>query len=191
MKSGICPACGQDFLHLGQHIANKHPEIIDQAIKAAESGQASVTPTLGTSLPVQAAQNVQTRPNLMIRSYSEIIAQALNDIVAVQIIKALSSSNPPSLQDLGSIMNPPKQTQLSDVIDFHKKIYGDEHPMIETGNQWIDIAQQALPIIKDMMPKKKAEMMPNVRGDETANNDLPGGVFKEIAPSESKSDGHL
>jgi len=187
-----CNFCGKEVKNLGWHIANTHPSItarldegeqfdeIKTNSKKIESG--------GTPPPILATKTPQT--------INEMIRDKLDIMLNIKIIEMLSASNSPSLQDINSALNPPKEHSLEDLKKFHDLVYDrdplDQISKVDTGNNWANVALQAMPIITGMMASRKQqapdqekkiieECENNVRRGEETNTRILKPIQIEIA----------
>lgn len=152
MAAKNCPYCGKDVENLASHIIRMHPKIMESLDEMGDSEPPKQpnTPPLAHSKAVP-------------KGISEMIREKLDIMLNIKIIEMLSKSPDTSIQEIAQAMNPPQNTNLKELKEFHDIVYKENpQPIIPTGNEWVDIAQQAIPIIKEMLPAKKIEVSKNV-----------------------------
>jgi hypothetical protein len=198
-ECNICARIGifKKYRNIALHQLKAHPEFVERALS---DSQTSVTSTRAPELagnqnhagqpvnftPIQRITppfSVQTGQNYA--SPSEIINRTLQDLVAIQLIKALSSENPGSLVDVAKIMNPaPQNPSLDDLKKYHDTFYSTNEPTIINtgGTDWAGIIQNALPIINKMMANRKPQQ--NNGGEDIVRegNRETGIVLESISP---------
>jgi hypothetical protein len=143
----LCKYCNKSFANLGLHIINNHPNIMEQLEENA--------PILPTETTTRLEPTTSLIKNPVV-SVNNMVAEALQTMLNIKIIEMLSGSNNASLQEIGKVLNPPPQTTLQDIKAYHDLVYEDrgrdrEEDVPESGNQWIDLATQAIPLVRDMM----------------------------------------
>jgi hypothetical protein len=179
-KKYKCRYCSKQVQNLAQHIINLHPTILEKL----EENLDLTPPPPNLQTPTISHQ----RGNADIGS---LIREKLDLMLNIKIIEMLSKSPNTTIQEISQAINPPQQTNLKDIVELHNLIYPEreEMPVIETGNQWVDIAQQALPIVKDMLqsrkPKQESDL--NVRGGEKTNTGILKPIQLEITRDTRKS----
>lgn len=183
-----CRYCGVERANMAEHIINRHPSVLEKIEESileypSNSSQAATSPTTPpTTTPQRQSTDIGT-----------LIREKLDLMLNIKIIEMLSKSPNVTLQELNQAVNPPQQTSLKELVQFHKEIYGDqekEPPYIETGNKWVDIAQQAIPIVKDMLQSRKQpqEVDQNVRRGEKTNPGILKPIQLKIAGDPAKPD---
>lgn len=179
-----CPYCDKNVVNLPNHIINMHPKIIE---KIEETDV--VTPSLMTT---SGSETVHT--SVPQSSITTMIREKLDIMLNIKIIEMLSNSPETNIQDIARAVNPepptaPK-TLLENMQEYQavKEMIKEIEPRpIETGNEWIDLAQQALPIVKDMLPGKKAEIAETIKNVNESNDKGVGGTLKPICLETSGS----
>jgi hypothetical protein len=178
MEIKKCRFCGKDVQNLAAHIIRIHPAIVEQLDESPPlSPQTPLSPPNSAILPAQ---------NMRIGDISTLIREKLDIMLNIKIIEMLSQSKDLNLTDIQKAINPPQKSTLEEIKEYHEMVYGGaDIPFVQTGNQWVDIAQQAIPIIKEMLPKRKInnEGETNVR----EGNDYNPGLLKPIQQETSGS----
>jgi hypothetical protein len=196
----VCPVCSKEVRNVGLHVANMHPNVLAQL--DAGTGILEMPSKSSPPLnPVPASEN-------KFLDISSLIKKKLETMLDLKILEMLSSNNSPSIVELHQALNPPKQTTIQELKEMHDLIFSQQASQgslekiseIDTGNNWANVALQALPIIKDMLPAKKAaveqkqikEGGSNVREGNTGRKgvlkpiqgEAPGDTGKPGSPSE-------
>lgn len=163
-----CRYCGKEVMSLANHIVRMHPAVIEQ-IEEVPQQQVINTPVS----PILPAQNVK------IGDISTLIRDKLDIMLNIKIIEMLSNSKDMNLADIQKAISPPTKTTIEELREYREFLKTENPPYIETGNQWVDIAQQAIPIIKKMVPQKKkqTEVDLNVR----EGNRETGNILKPLS----------
>jgi len=141
----ICPLCQKQIRNLGFHLANQHPNILDRLDNFADTGYdkplAPATPT------------PQLYPSPPRGDINALIREKLDTMLNIKIIEMLSNNPNVSIQELQNAINPPQKTTIQELKEYHDLVYGEkeeELPYIETENEWVNIIQQFLPVIKEL-----------------------------------------
>ena len=173
----ICHFCRKEVRNLGIHIINNHPNILAQLDEYTEKG--SLAPSSpAPPLTPRSTQNL-----------TAMIQEKLDIMLNIKIIEMLSKSPDATIQDISNAINPPKNTTLEELKAYHELVYGKEKselPYIETENQWANLAQQALPIVRDMFANRQQkqplkEVEKDVRGRKETNPGILKPIQLEIA----------
>jgi hypothetical protein len=173
-KKYKCRYCGKQVQNLAQHIINLHPTILEKL-------EETIIDYPSNFQPPGSAGIRQDLPAPKISDISTLIREKLDLMLNIKIIEMLSKSPNTTLQEINQAINPPPQQSLKELVELHNLIYPEKEdpPMIETGNQWVDIAQQAIPMVKDLLQSRKQPNMEsgiNVRRGEKNNP----GILKPI-----------
>ena len=156
-----CRYCNKEVRNLGLHIVNIHPNILDQIEERIPQSQ-DKNPTF-EALPRQIDQN---KP---IGDINAMIREKLDTMLNIKIIEMLSKNPDTSLQQISQALNPPAPIGLKEIKEYHDLIYQKEEKEIpETGNQWIDLATSAIPLVRDMLHARKNQ---EVKQDEPRINE--------------------
>jgi hypothetical protein len=172
-----CRYCGKEVNRLAEHIIRMHPSIMEklEEIPLEEVKNPPVSPVL-------------TAPNQRIGNLSVLIQEKLDLMLNIKIIEMLSKSPDTSIQDIAKAINPPEKTTIQELKEYHDLVYPKEMPYIDTGNDWVNIIQQAIPIVKEMMPKKKnAEVPQNVRTGNSEDDGILQPIQLETATDQLES----
>jgi hypothetical protein len=165
-----CKFCGKNFIHLAAHIIKSHPSVVAQLEEKEIVDNPAVVdnPTIASYSPLSTPAGIP--------SLSQIIRQKVDDMLSIEVIKALSNNNPGALKELAAVMNPPRETSLDEIRKYHDLFYSARET--SGGTDWGSVAVNALPMIKDMLDgkRKNAEMMRNVR----EGNKRTEGLLKPI-----------
>ena len=177
----LCKFCKKEVQNLAQHIINMHPSVVEQL----EEGEAVAAPQSMQSLP---AVSYPQQQNKSFQSINDMIREKLDTMLNIKIIEMLSSSKDMSLPELKKALEPQQNTQLSDVIALHDAIYKNQKPGIEINTEsessgWVELAAQAIPLIKEMLPKKQPEVRNDTErvGVEERNIGIRRLIPQEIA----------
>jgi len=172
-----CLVCQKEVYNLVPHFLTSHPSLVEK-IEHLEQA------------PLSQQQPVQQQP-VQAASISSLIKEKLDIMLNIKIIEMLSNSPDTSLKDISDAINPQPKTTLKELKEMHDLIYPEQQQIVETGNQWFDIAQQAIPIVKDLMQSKKQQgVVNNVRTRETPGPGVLKPIHRQITGDsrESKSD---
>jgi len=150
-----CKFCNKEVANLGLHIINIHPSIMEQIEET--------TPQNVASLPQNSTLQNNTRQSSDINS---MIREKLDTMLNIKIIEMLSSSKDVSLIDIKKSLETPQNTTLQDIKTYHDMIYADrkESPEINISGDsggWLELANNAIPLIREMLPKSKQEEKKN------------------------------
>jgi soluble cytochrome b562 len=179
-----CNFCGKQVKNLGFHIANQHPKIMEQIDEMQET-LPGTPPGAAPGQDLQALRKVLPDINSMIR-------EKLDTMLNIKIIEMLSKSPNTSIQEIQSAINPAPKTTIQDfkeMRDLFKESAIDKISDIDTGNQWANVALQALPIVREMLPKKQNEVKQNVREGNTRSEGSLKPIQLEIAGSAREPSG--
>jgi hypothetical protein len=181
-----CRYCGVERANMAEHIINRHPSVLEKIEETildypSNFNQAATSPPPPTqTTPVRASGDIGV-----------LIREKLDLMLNIKIIEMLSKSPNTTLQEINHAINPPPQQSLKELVELHNLIYPEKEdpPMIETGNQWVDIAQQAIPMVKDLLQSRKQPNMEsdlNVRRGEKNNPGVLKPIQLEIAGDPGK-----
>lgn len=168
-----------------------HPSIVSQ-LNESYSRPAAVAsdgipqpPPTAPSLPYGDAAG-------RLPSLSEIIRQKVDDLLGIEVIKALSSSDSSKIADLAKVMNPPRETSLDEIKRYHDIFYHDAPNQV--GSTWVDVIKEALPVIgegfkgvNEAMKNKPQRGMQNVREGNTGCESSIKPIQLEIAGDTTES----
>lgn len=154
-----CKFCGKDYANLATHIINSHPSIVEQLDESAYIPTQNTTP-----LPLNVANGPPQRQHLG-TDIDTMVREKLNTMLNIKIMEMLSSNKDVSLMDIKQSLEPPKTTSLKELKEFHDLVYSNNNNggNEENGNQWLDLINNALPIVSQMLPKKREELEKNDR----------------------------
>ena len=187
MELKKCKFCGKDVQNLPSHIVRIHPAVYEalDEMTLDNTGQGAIVAPVSPNLPA---------PNPRIGGISALIQEKLDIMLNIKIIEMLSKSPETSIRDIATALNPPQSTPLDELKKYHDLVYGEETklPYIETGNEWVNVAQQAIPIVKDMLDQRKQvkQKMEGENDVREGNADTPRllkPIQFEIAGSSTKS----
>jgi hypothetical protein len=169
-----CRYCNKDVQNLPAHIINQHPSILEQ-LEEGETKAIIQTPQNLTSMPPNTPLN---QINMVSNDIDALVKQKLNTMFNIRIIQMLS--NNASLEDISKIVNPqPQQTLgLKELKEFHDIVYNKTETQ-DSGNQWLDLAVGALPIINRMLPEKQKHMEENKNVEHRTTKD---GDIRKLKP---------
>lgn len=172
-----CKYCGKQYANLATHIINSHPSIMEQLNET--------TPINTREMPKILENTPLQQQNRAFSSINEMIREKLDTMLNIKIIEMLSANKEMSLIDLKKTLEPQKNTTLQELKEYHDLVYGSvQNNESDNGNQWLELANNALPIIKEMLPKK-AEGVKNVERVGTEKRDL--GIHRLVS-SETPND---
>lgn len=164
----ICHFCHKEVRNLGLHISNQHPNILAQLDEYADTGK--INPQVPQTPPTPQIYGSAPKGDI-----NALIREKLDTMLNIKIIEMLSSNPNVSIQELQQTLNPPPKTTIQELKELHDTFYPESKKDlsdIQTGNQWVDVALQALPIAKEMfsnIQKKPLEEKQNVRTREETN----------------------
>ena len=148
-----CKYCGKVVKNLAAHIINQHPNVLTQL----EEPTQEVRYETETKPQQQVVLSAAPQQRLIGQHLSDMIKEKMDIMLNILIMEKLSKSNNTSLQEISQAINPTPQTSLKDLKEFHDIIYKQDAlekvSQMDTGNDWANVALQAIPIIKDMLPK--------------------------------------
>lgn len=172
--SKMCPFCKAEIKNLGMHISNKHPsawsKIDDSPILSSniETSPPRKDESLTSSISPQAQY----------RSVSEMVKDKLDTMLNLKIIQMLEKGV--SVEEINRIMQPPQPQQTNNVLDEIKKyreiqnLFGNKEviPEVDNTSEWLSLANNAIPLIKEMLPNKQ-ESVKNDRYTELKEGNIP------------------
>lgn len=178
----VCRYCNKEVVNLGLHIANLHPSVFEQIDET--------TPQKQTNTPLNATDNA-------ILDIDAIVSKKVNTMMNIQIMKMLA--NGADLKDIQSFTKP-ATNQLDELKKYHDIVYGTETKgslnvnvgSEETGGgQWLELANNALPIIAQIMNnrggKQNDELGTNKTGYIPTDRDIHEETKLDRGESESIS----
>jgi len=152
-----CPHCGKNVKNMGFHISNNHPSIMAQL----EEKSPSPPPATPSPPPSYEKKADVFEPDMDI---DRLIYKHLNRMLSLKFIEMIGGTNNPDITEIRRAMQPPQPpTPLSELKAYHDLVYKDnkrereEVEIPETGNQWIDLATQAIPLVRDLINKKQGD----------------------------------
>jgi len=175
----LCPYCGKSIANLATHIINQHPKILEQL----EEKGSETPPDQSHSVP-NAGLNTQNKP--IAGDTKALIREKLDTFFDAALLKYMSSNDNVGIKDLAAIANPPQQTSLHDYIEFHKLMNSQKSEPVESGAGWMDLLNNALPIIGQMLPNKRSEVKNELRTNEGASIPVSGTIQQEAGEHRNK-----
>lgn len=196
-----CSFCNKELNDLGLHIARQHPNILSQldefnlnipVIPPANSPMA--TPIHAVADTAGATGMTGNFPDVAV-----MIRQKLDLMLNIKIIEMLSKSSDTGLKEIAEAINPPRETTLDEIKKYHDIFYKDNTP-IETGNEWVNVAANALPLVKDLIASRRqlqqqggipdatnvsegdrgrAQILKPIQFETTGDTGEPSGIGKE------------
>lgn len=144
-----CRYCGKEVKNLGFHVANNHPNILDQLEE--------ISPSPPPATPTPSPNSIKN-PGVS-GDINALIREKLDTMLNIKIIEMLSSNPNASLQEISQAINPPQKTTLQELKEYHDLVYGSvTHTTAEEGGaSFADVAMAAIPLIQEMLPKKQEE----------------------------------
>ena len=179
-----CPFCSKEVVNLGLHVANIHPQAFAKIDETDALASPPPTPSLLQNTPLP----VQSKP---FQSINELIREKLDTMLNIKIIEMLSNNKDVSLTDLKKSLEPQQNSTLSDIKAYHDMLYGKDEPKAEInmggdGGGWLELANNALPLINRMLPGKQQEIKAN---DTEHRQPQEGSVgIRRLIPSEIAGD---
>jgi hypothetical protein len=187
-----CPFCGKDVKNLAPHIVNLHPKIMEKMdeMDTKTPENATFTPVLTQSSP-----KILTYPG---QSINDMIREKLDTMLNIKIIEMLSKNPNVSLQEISAAIQAPQPQQsaldklkeLREYTSIISDIKGDNMPNESGGaNEWLGVANAAIPIVKEMLQsrKKHSEVVKN--GDVREGNSGSPRNLKRIQSETSGNSG--
>jgi hypothetical protein len=155
----MCKFCNKEVQNLATHIINMHPSIIEKLEEGVPTSE---------NAPISHNYTAPQQQNKPYNSINDMIREKLDTMLNIKIIEMLSANKDLSLPELKRALEPQQNTQLSDVIALHNAIYKDMPKATEVniggdGGGWLELANNAIPLIREMLPQRKSE--------ETQKND--------------------
>jgi len=138
-----CHFCGKEVRNLAVHTLNQHPDAFNRLDEVASTPLVSPAPPSQPQLYASAPKG----------DINALIREKLDTMLNIKIIEMLSKNPSTSIQELQQALNPPQKTTIQELKEYHDLVYGEkepELPYIETENQWVNIIQQFLPVIKEL-----------------------------------------
>jgi len=184
----MCRYCNKEVINLTSHIINMHPKVLEQIEEISQelppSNTNFQTPPQNPGVSMQ-----RTAPN----DINTMIREKLDIMLNIKIIEMLSKNPDTSLGDIKKAIEPTQNTTLQDIKMYHDMLWKDT-PMQRAedtggGNQWLDLVNNALPIIAQMLPAKREEIK-NVterRSDEERSPGILRPISQEIAGNTTES----
>jgi hypothetical protein len=177
-----CGVCGKEVHNLGLHVTNNHPQILAQLDESA--------PALPAKLDYGSNSGVIAQNKPSVGSINDLIREKLDVMMNIKIIEMLSSSKSPDLQQLSAALNPPQKTTIQELKEFHDLVYPKERESSGEGAGWIDVINNALPIVAQMIPARRAEVVKNEFGaNENGSIQLLKPIQDEVTGDPAKSGG--
>lgn len=178
MVSVTCPVCGKVVKDIGRHIGLAHSKQVEDMFMGSE---VELQPELKVNNPPVVNTSSPPVNSIGIRgSVNDLIKEKLDTMLNIKIIEMLSANKDVGIKEINAMMQPPpQQTNIKELIELHNLLYPEknEAPYIETSNEWVNVAQQALPMIKDFaseMISKRIEQQ-NKKMEENKNVRLQEG----------------
>jgi len=178
-----CKYCGKDVRNLGYHIANMHPAIFDKIdeTEAINDYAEQTTPLKQEFTP----QNIANKPT---SSINDMLKEKIETFFNAKILKMLTDNPEMPLQDMQRVFAP-QQTQptLNDIKTYHDLIYKDEKGSLNlnvgseesSGGQWLELANNALPLIAQIMQSRGGKNNDEPRTDKEGHIQPNGSVHEE------------
>ena len=150
-----CVFCGKEFKNLGLHIVNQHPKIMEQLDETGIETEQKVTP-----------QAVFSQPQGVKKSTSDLVREKLDLMFDIKILEMLAASKDATLQDLQKALQPAqpqpsgmdKLRELREYAAIMNEIRGAGEAVTEGSSEgWLTLANNALPMIKEMLPKRQPQ----------------------------------
>ena len=182
-----CKFCGKHFRNLGFHVANNHPNILNQL----EEHSPDVVPKQPDTNQI-ARPLAQNNPSQAVSSdLNQLIRDKVETIFNIKILQMLTSQPDVSIKEVQTMLNPPQPMGLSEIKQYHDMVYNERERSnvnVDLGgdsNDWIELAKLALPIVGQLLPQKKKELEANkddeFRGDEKGSVRVLKPIQKEVA----------
>ena len=170
----ICPICKTEIRNLANHIANKHPSEFAR--------MENYNTPLDNSIITSKEENTPPLNNTLSRgqNFRDILNEKLDQMLSIKVIQMLEKGA--SLQDIQTIINPPQQKGISlEDLKTYKELFvqNTQTPLnvnipteSDNSSEWLSLINNALPIVKEMLPKKNAE----VQQDDKYRSNKDGSV---------------
>lgn len=191
-----CDICndGHEYKNLGWHLGMKHgTELVKQRQELLGEEETESKPQTTQSDSPQ--RTVAIRPS----SLQQVMVDAAKQMLDWKMIEMIASSKQNNsvreIAELTNIVNPPQRTSVTEMKEMFK-IFQEMQPeqeeeeednYIETPNEWVNVAQQVVPLIKDYLAKK-AEVKQN--GNERINSGIKGDIDDANKVAESNINKH-
>ena len=178
-----CRFCGKEVMRLGAHIANLHPRILEQLEEFGDLEPQKSTP-----------QAVFSQPQGVKKSTSDLVREKLDLMFDIKILEMLAASKDATLQDLQKALQPAqpqasgmdKLREIREYAAIMNEIRGVGEATTEGSDGWLTLANNALPMIKEMLPKRQQEVKQNVREGNTGSQRLIKRIQSEAPGSAGK-----
>lgn len=180
----ICPfpECRKEVRNLGFHIANQHPHAFAKMDSSQDSAK-QVAPLSMINSPVIAEP---------VKSVQQILSEKLDTMLNIKIIQMLEHGA--SLEQIQQSIRPSSSNiTLEDIKKYHDLFYTGKQAVENEDNtgKWIDLATTALPIIREMLPGKKAELEQDGKREPNTNEgrayEVPRLVQNEVTEYRKES----
>lgn len=189
-----CPHCKGEYRNLGMHVINKHPSIFAQI----DNDSLDINDQKITDKPDNLSNNITPANSTLYRgNVNDLVREKLDTMLNIKIIQMLEKGA--SLEDINRLMQP--QQPINNKVDIFEEIKkyreiqqlvgNKELPIVETDNTsgWLDLANNAIPMIKEMLSNRKTESNTNdkYRTDKTGDLYNSGEVQSQITGNTTES----
>jgi len=152
-----CPLCNKDVRNMGYHIANIHPSALAQL-------EENIPPPSPPATPTPTLSGKFSPPGVVGGDLNALIREKVETMLNIKIVEMLSKGA--NVGDVAKVLNPPQPTSFIELKQMHDLIYSakphlEEKAEENSGNQWLELINNALPIVKDMLPQRKKQMEEN------------------------------
>jgi hypothetical protein len=141
-----CRFCNKSFVNLGLHIINAHPNIMEQL----DEDFSKSPPNSSSSAPQSGVKPTNT---VFEGSFSDMLRRKAEDMLNIRIMQMLEKGA--TIEEVTRAITPPQNNQLKDIIELHNAIYKNTET---SGPDWMGLAEAALPVISQILPKKQEEI---------------------------------
>lgn len=163
-----CKFCGKSVKNLGFHVANNHPNIMEQ---------------LEENYSPQAAKPNSTQPNTQASQsqgdLSSMVREKVETMLNIKIIQMLEKGA--SIEEIHRITNPPPQTQTTGLDDIKKlveiqRLIVPQHLPPSTaseavGTDWGAIIAAAMPIVGQLLTIRMKKPGDDINGFDEHRSD--------------------
>lgn len=187
MQQGTCPICkdGKTYKNVSWHLGMAHKKEIMEKFGGEEETEEQNSPTPSDN-PIRVIAN---RPSTLQQVMVDAAKQMLDWKIIMMMAESKQNGTVRDIAELSNAINPPQRTSITEMKEMFRMFQEmqpeeeeeeeGELPYVETPNEWLNVAQQVLPMVKNYLDKKKG-VDTNVRNGNTGTEDISGNADKII-----------